>query len=71
MMMPELAASRLHAPHFGFSIYAWVTLLTIMMLALVVGYDLGGHYADCGQSDRPLSDVILSSTFYQLTLAFF
>ncbi|MBM4255308.1 MAG: hypothetical protein FJ147_05360 [Deltaproteobacteria bacterium] len=68
VMTLELAASRLYAPYFGFSIYVWGTLLAVVMLALAVGYAVGGYWADRCQSDRLLYTLILVSAVYQLML---
>ncbi len=66
----ELAAFRLYAPYFGYSIYVWGSLIAVVMLALSVGYAAGGWLADRSRTDTPLYVVILASAFYQLVIVF-
>lgn len=42
-MAIELLSGRILAPHFGNSIYVWGGVITVFMLALSVGYLLGGR----------------------------
>jgi len=57
----ELAASRLLAPHFGYSIYIWGSLLGVIMLALAIGYFLGGWLIDKNPTDSVLYKTIFAS----------
>lgn len=66
----ELAAFRLYAPFFGYSIYVWGSLIAVVMLALSAGYAVGGWLADRSRTDTPLYLVILASAFYQLVIVF-
>ena len=59
VMTLELAASRLYAPYFGFSIYVWGTLLAVVMFALAVGYALGENWEDIRAWMRP-ADIPVS-----------
>jgi MFS family permease len=43
VMAIELLGGRLLAPYFGSSIYVWGAIITVFMLALSVGYLLGGR----------------------------
>ena len=43
VMAVELLGSRILAPHFGSSIYVWGALISVFMLALSLGYLLGGY----------------------------
>ena len=43
VMSIELLGGRLLAPTFGSSIYVWGALITIFMLALSIGYLVGGR----------------------------
>src|SRR5882724_800758 len=54
MMSLELVAFRLYAPYFGYSIYVWGTMISVVMAALAVGYPLGGRLADRLREDLPL-----------------
>lgn len=43
IMSVELLGGRILAPYFGSSIYVWGSIITIFMLALSVGYLVGGR----------------------------
>jgi len=66
----ELVAFRLYAPYFGYSIYVWGSMISVVMLALACGYALGGWLADRSRTDFPLYLTILASGLYQLVLIF-
>ena len=42
-MSVELLGGRILAPYFGSSIYVWGSIITIFMMALSVGYLIGGR----------------------------
>jgi predicted membrane-bound spermidine synthase len=65
VMAMELAAFRLYAPYFGYSIHVWGAMIAVMMGALAAGYAAGGWLADRSRSDRPLYLTILFAAFYQ------
>lgn len=68
VMALELAAFRLYAPYFGYSIYAWGAMIAVIMGALAAGYAGGGWLADRSRSDRPLYLTILFAAFYQAVI---
>jgi hypothetical protein len=68
VMTLELAAFRLYAPHFGYSIYVWGSMISVVMLALACGYGVGGWVADRCRSDFPLYLTILLSGVYQFIM---
>lgn len=45
IMSLELLGGRILAPYFGSSIYVWGSIITIFMLALSIGYLLGGTWS--------------------------
>jgi spermidine synthase len=65
IMSLELAAFRLYAPYFGYSIYVWGSLIGVVMAALALGYAGGGRLADRSTGDLPLYLLILFSAIYQ------
>jgi spermidine synthase len=67
-MALELTAFRLYAPYFGYSIYVWGTMISIVLAALAVGYGAGGWIADRTRSDRPIYIAILLSAFHQFVI---
>jgi predicted membrane-bound spermidine synthase len=70
VMSLELAAFRLYAPYFGYSIYVWGSMISVVMAALALGYALGGWLADRSRSDASLYVVIVGSGLYQLAILF-
>jgi spermidine synthase len=58
VMALELLGGRLLAPYFGSSIYVWGAIITVFMLALSVGYLLGGHWSRSSPSLRRLSVLL-------------
>ncbi|MGI8595106.1 MAG: fused MFS/spermidine synthase [Solirubrobacteraceae bacterium] len=55
----EIAAARLVAPHFGASTVIWANTIATVLLALALGYWLGGALADRAPHRRGLSRVIV------------
>ena len=60
----ELASFRLLAPYFGVSTYVTGSIINTILLALSIGYILGGYAADKYKSGRLPYLVILASTVY-------
>jgi spermidine synthase len=55
----EIAAQRLMAPFFGSSTVIWANTIAIVLLALSVGYWLGGRLADRRPEPRALNGLVL------------
>lgn len=70
VMAMELTAFRLYAPYFGNSIYVWGSMISVVMLALAVGYGLGGWIADRMATDSLLYLIVFGSGVYQLAIVF-
>jgi spermidine synthase len=70
IMAMELTAFRLYAPYFGNSIYVWGSMISVVLLALAVGYSLGGLIADRATTDAVLYWIVLGSGVYQLGILF-
>ena len=52
VMMVELLGTRIIGPFYGVSLIVWSSLLSVALLALSVGYFVGGHFADRGEPLR-------------------
>ncbi|HVH73980.1 MAG TPA: fused MFS/spermidine synthase [Stellaceae bacterium] len=70
IMAQELVAFRLYAPYFGYSIYVWGSMISVVMAALALGYGLGGWLADRRRTDLSLYLIILAGALYQLGVLF-
>ncbi len=66
----ELAGTRLFAPYFGYSIYVWSIVISVVMVALAAGYAFAGWLADRSPTDRPLYGAVLFSAIYQVVALF-
>ena len=49
----ELLASRVMTPYFGVSLYIWTGILSITLIALALGYWLGGVLAARREATAP------------------
>lgn len=58
VMIAEIAAARLIAPHFGTSIVVWTNIIGIILIALSVGYWIGGRTAERAPEPRVLGGII-------------
>lgn len=62
----ELLSFRMLAPYFGNSSIVIGTIINSILLALAVGYYLGGYIADKKKSSELIYHVIIISSFYML-----
>ena len=58
LMALEILGSRVLAPHYGSSVYVWGSLISTFLVALSVGYAVGGRLADRRPSIAALSIVL-------------
>jgi spermidine synthase len=49
-MVIELLGTRMIAPFYGASIYVWTSLISVTMIALSLGYFIGGRWADSSKN---------------------
>ncbi len=59
VMAVELLSGRILAPNFGNSIYVWGGVITIFMLALSIGYLIGGRLSIREPSLKKLSVILM------------
>lgn len=61
VMIFELVGSRVIAPYVGTSMYAWTSLIGVILASLSIGYYAGGYLADKRPDIRPMALIILFS----------
>lgn len=61
VMSLELLGGRMMAPYFGSSIYVWGSIISIFMLALSIGYLLGGRWSAYSPSMKRYSSIFLAA----------
>ena len=70
IMAIELCASRLVAPYFGTSSFVWTNVIGVIMIALAIGYVLGGKLADRKPSLDVLLKLLLAACAFLVLLPF-
>ncbi|MBV8988640.1 MAG: fused MFS/spermidine synthase, partial [Solirubrobacterales bacterium] len=66
----EIAAARLLAPYFGASTIIWANTIATVLVALSVGYALGGRIADRRGDLRGLSMIVAVAAVLLATVPF-
>lgn len=69
-MAVELSASRLMAPFFGTSTFVWTNIIGIIMVALSIGYLVGGKLADKRPKLEVLLKLLLAACAFLITIPF-
>lgn len=68
IMSLEMLASRYLNPYFGGTIFTWAALISVVLLAMMGGYFLGGYNADKHKSGWLLEVMIFVSALYMIAL---
>lgn len=71
IMIIELSAARLMAPYFGNSLYVWTNIIGLVMVALAIGYFLGGRLADKEPRRELYFALIFITGLWSLFIPFF
>jgi spermidine synthase len=66
----EICASRLLAPYFGSSTIVWANLIGLVLLALSLGYWLGGKLADRRPHPRLLGSIVVAAAVLVAAVTF-
>lgn len=67
LMGLEMVAARVLAPYLGNSIYVWGSVIAVVMVALSLGYALGGQIADRLGPARALPPAIAAASLATVT----
>ncbi|OGL67407.1 MAG: hypothetical protein A3J27_13880 [Candidatus Tectomicrobia bacterium RIFCSPLOWO2_12_FULL_69_37] len=59
ILVLEIAAGRVLAPHFGNTLFTWTSMIGIILAALSLGYSVGGRLADRSPSSRTFYLILL------------
>ncbi|MFC1721613.1 spermidine synthase [Patescibacteria group bacterium] len=70
IMAIEITAARIMGPYFGTSIFIWTNILGVIMLALAIGYWLGGKIADKYPVPKVFFTIVLIASILILALPF-
>ncbi len=70
IMAVEITASRLLAPYFGTSTFVWTNVIGVIMVALAIGYYVGGKLADQKPNLPILLKIILSACLLLFIIPF-
>jgi len=69
-MATEMCASRLLAPYYGSSTMIWANIIGLILVALSIGYWLGGRLSDRWPSKRLLGSLVLAGAIITAVIPF-
>ena len=62
----EILGTRILGPFYGVSLFLWSALITVTLIALSIGYAVGGRWADKGAKMSHLSYMLLGAGVWTL-----
>ena len=71
LMSAEIVGSRVLAPYFGSAVFVWGSLIGVVMLALAVGYYVGGRVADRYPAFPVLCGIVAAAGLFLLVMPAF
>lgn len=69
-MILEITAPRLMQPYFGASTFVWTNVIGVILLALALGYEMGGRLASRGASHRAMGWILVAAALFALVEVF-
>jgi len=70
-MAVEMSGTRLLAPYFGTSLFVWTNVISVILVAMAVGYALGGRMADQHPDPRLYFFWIAVTGIWVMAIPFF
>jgi len=70
IMVIEVLGSRVVGPFFGVSLFVWTSLISVTLLALAIGYAIGGFLSDKYPQTRYLYYFIFAAGVFTLAIPF-
>ena len=71
IMTVEMLGARIMAPYFGGSISVWGSLITVFMLALSVGYLVGGRLSTRNPNPKTFALFFIGAAFFSIPIILF
>jgi MFS family permease len=71
IMSFEMIGSRYLNPYFGSSIFTWASIITVVMIALTIGYFIGGKIADKFPSSKILGGIVIIVFFFLILVPYY
>lgn len=71
IMSVEMLGGKILAPYFGSSIHVWGSIITVFMLALSIGYALGGLYSRRAPDMRKFGSLFIVASILLWIIVFF
>ncbi|MBI3040654.1 MAG: fused MFS/spermidine synthase, partial [Chloroflexi bacterium] len=68
VMVIELIASRILAPHIGVSLYTWTSIIGVILAGIALGNYVGGKIADRRPSPLVLAAIFLAGSLATIAI---
>ncbi len=68
IMALEMVGSRFLTPFFGNSVFTWASIISMVLLALAIGYFVGGNLADKKPEAYYIAFIVLLASFFILSI---
>ena len=69
-MLLEVLAPRILQPYFGASTFVWTNVIGVILLAMALGYDLGGRIAARGAGIRRIATTLFGAAGWAVAVIF-